>query len=383
MASVMQMARLMQGNEAVAEAAIAAGVNFYAGYPITPSTEIAEFMARKLPLTGGVFIQMEDEISSMAAIIGASLTGAKAITATSGPGFSLMQENIGYAVMAEVPCVIINVMRLGPSTGMPTAPGQGDVMQARWGTHGDHPVIALCPSSVTESYELTVRAVNLAERFRTPVILLLDEVVAHLRERIILPAQEDIKLINRVKPAGNDSSYLPYRPIDNGIPPMSDIGGGYRHNVTGLVHDERGIPSNDPGVAGALISRLMTKVADYTGEIYMSDGYLLEDAEIAVVAYGAVARSARRAVKEARQDQIAAGLWRPVSLWPFPGKEIEELSRRVRCIIVAEMNSGQMAGEVERHAGGRCPVVSLAKVNGELIAPGEIHRRIREVYTGA
>jgi 2-oxoglutarate ferredoxin oxidoreductase subunit alpha len=372
----------MQGNEAVAEAAIAAGVNFYAGYPITPSTEIAELMARNLPLTGGVFIQMEDEISSMAAVIGASLAGAKSITATSGPGFSLMQENIGYAIMAEVPCVIINVMRLGPSTGMPTAPGQGDVMQARWGTHGDHPAIALCPSSVTECYALTVQALNLAERFRMPVILLLDEVVAHLRERIILPPEEGINVFNRVRPSGNDSSYLPYRPGDNGVPPIADFGGGYRYNVTGLVHDERGMPSNDPGVAGALISRLLAKVTDYTGEIYRSDGYLLEDAEIAVVAYGAVARSARRAVRNARQDKIAAGLWRPVSLWPFPGKEIEELSRRVRSIIVAEMNSGQMAGEIEKYTGGRCPVISLTRLNGELISPGDIQQRIGEVYSG-
>ncbi len=382
MARVVPMARLMQGNEAVAEAAVAAGVMFYAGYPITPSTEIAEHMAKRLPRLGGVFIQMEDEISSIAAIVGASLAGMKAITATSGPGFSLMQENIGYAVMAEVPCVIVNVMRLGPSTGMPTAPGQGDVMQVRWGTHGDHPVIALCPSSVTEAYGLTVKAVNFAEKFRTPVILLLDEVVAHLRERIVIPPQEDLEIVERIKHSAGAGSFLPYKPEANGVPATPDIGRGFRFNVTGLVHDQRGIPSNDPGVASDLISRLLGKVDNNAGEIYISDGYMLEDAEVAVVAYGSVARSARRAVKEARAEGIAAGMWRPVSLWPFPGREIQELSGRVRCIIVAEMNAGQMAGEVERHA-GRCPVVSLGKVSGELISPLEILRRIKEVFPSA
>lgn len=380
MARVVPMARLMQGNEAAAEAAVSAGVMFYAGYPITPSTEIAEYMAKRLPALGGVFIQMEDEISSIAAVIGASLAGMKAITATSGPGFSLMQENIGYAVMAEVPCVIINVMRLGPSTGMPTAPGQGDVMQARWGTHGDHPVIALCPSSVTEAYVLTVKAVNLAEKFRTPVILLLDEVVAHLRERIVIPSREDLEIVERKKIHEGTGSFLPYSPGAGGVPAIPDIGRGFRFNVTGLVHDQRGIPSNDPEVAADLISRLLGKVNNNAGEIYTSDGYMLEDAEIAVVAYGSVARSARRAVKEARAEGIPAGMWRPVSLWPFPAGEIRELSRRVRCIIVAEMNAGQLAGEVERHAGG-CPVVSLGKVSGELLSPVEIFRRIKEVFS--
>lgn len=378
MAPVTEMARLMQGNEAVAEAAIAAGVRFYAGYPITPSTEIAEYMAKKLPAINGVFIQMEDEIASLAAAIGASLAGMKTLTATSGPGFSLMQENIGYAAMAEVPCVIVNVMRLGPSTGMPTAPGQGDVMQARWGTHGDHPVIALCPSSVAEAYELTIKAVNLSEKLRTPVILLLDEVVGHLRERIVQPREYDIKIINREKPPAGAQVYLPYHPGKNGVPPMAELGSGYRFNVTGLVHDERGLPTNDPGEAGRLLGRLLAKVTANSGEILMSDGYLLDDADIAVVAYGAVARSARQAVREARATRIAAGLWRPISIWPFPGEEIEKISSRVRCIVVAEMNAGQLREELERRVRGRCPVIPCHKYNGELISPGEILSRIKE-----
>ncbi|WP_027717373.1 2-oxoacid:acceptor oxidoreductase subunit alpha [Desulfovirgula thermocuniculi] len=373
------VARLMQGNEAVVEGALAAGVRFFAGYPITPSTEIAELMAERLPLVGGKFIQMEDEIASMAAVIGASLAGLKALTATSGPGFSLKQENIGYAAMAEIPCVIVNVQRWGPSTGIPTAPAQGDVMQARWGTHGDHPVIALCPSSVREAFDLTVRAVNLAEKYRVPVILLMDEVVGHMRERVVLPPPEEVEVVERKKPRVPPGDYYPYRPDEDGVPPMANFGDGYRYHVTGLVHDEKGNPTTDPRVAEELLLRLHRKIYDHLDDILSVERYMLEDAEVAVVAYGAVARAARRAVKEARAAGINAGLLRPVTIWPFPEREVAELAQRVRLVVVAEMNLGQLRLEVERAVGGRAAVKGIHRVSGELITVEEILAALREV----
>lgn len=377
------VARLMQGNEAVVEGALLAGVRFFAGYPITPSTEIAELMAERLPLVGGKFIQMEDEIASMAAVIGASLAGVKALTATSGPGFSLKQENIGYAAMAEIPCVIVNVQRWGPSTGIPTAPAQGDVMQARWGTHGDHPVIVLCPSSVREAFDLTVRAVNLSEKYRVPVILLMDEVVGHMRERVVLPRPEEVEVIDRKKPRVGPAEYYPYRPDEDGVPPMANFGDGYRYHVTGLVHDEKGNPTTDPQVAESLLLRLHRKIYDHLDDIVAVDYYQLEDAEVAVVAYGAVARSAKRAVKEARAAGIKAGLFRPVTIWPFPEGEVAELARRVKSIVVAEMNLGQLRREVERAARGRVEVKGVHRVSGELVSATEIFAALREVSSGA
>ncbi|MCL6635893.1 MAG: 2-oxoacid:acceptor oxidoreductase subunit alpha [Peptococcaceae bacterium] len=288
-------ARLMQGNEAIAGGALAAGARFFAGYPITPSTEIAEILAEKLPQVGGKFIQMEDEMAAMAAVIGASLAGLKSLTATSGPGFSLIQENLGFAAMAEVPCVVVNVQRLGPSTGIPTAPAQGDVMQARWGTHGDHPVIALCPASVQEAYTLTVQAFNFSEKYRTPVILLTDEATGHLRERVTLPGPAELPPVNRKKPQAGLAKYYPYRPDGNGIPPMANFCEGYRYHVTGLVHDESGAPATSPEVAERLLTRLNNKIMDHLADIVLTDSWLTGDAEVVVVAYGAVSRSARRA----------------------------------------------------------------------------------------
>jgi len=369
----------MQGNEAVAEGALMAGARFFAGYPITPSTEIAEILAERLPKAGGFFIQMEDEIASMAAVIGASLAGLKSLTATSGPGFSLKQENLGFAVMAEVPCVVVNVQRFGPSTGIPTAPAQGDIMQARWGTHGDHPAIALCPSSVQESFTLTVQAFNLAERFRTPVVLLTDEVTGHLRERVVLPDPADITVVERKRPPAGLKDYMPYRAGEDGVPLLADFGSGYRFHVTGLVHDEGGAPSTKPEVAERLIRRLNDKIARHLDEILMSEGYLLEDAEVAVVACGAVARSAKRAVAEARQKGIKAGLFRPITVWPFPCQAVRELAGRVKALLVPEMNLGQLVLEVERAAAGRTKVSGFHKVSGELITPGEILREIGSV----
>lgn len=378
MAAVTPLARLMQGNEAIAAGALDAGVKFYAGYPITPSTEIAEIMAGRLPRTGGKFIQMEDEISGMAAVIGASLAGLKAMTATSGPGFSLMQENIGFAAMAEVPCLIVNVQRFGPSTGVPTAPAQSDVMQARWGTHGDRPVIALCPSSVSECYLLAIRAVNLAERFRTPVILLADEVIGHLRERVVVPGPGEMPVIKRRKPPAGQKNYRPYRPDENGVPLLADFGSGYRYHVTGLAHDESGAPTTSPEVAEALIERIHSKIYDHLDELYDYETWLTEDADVLVVAYGAVARPARKAVKEARAAGIRAGLFRPVTVWPFPAEKVAELAKGAKTLIVPEMNMGQLIREVERATGGRARVAGLNRVNGELISPAEIMDCIRQ-----
>jgi len=379
MSRVVELARLMQGNEAAAEGALAAGVRFFAGYPITPSTEVAEIMAERLPRLGGKFIQMEDEIAGMAAIIGASLGGVKSLTATSGPGFSLMQENIGFAAMAEVPCVIVNVQRSGPSTGMPTAPAQGDVMQARWGTHGDHPIIALCPSSVREAYDLAVRAVNLAEKYRVPVILLMDEVIGHLRERVVPPPPDELEIVSRREPREAPADYYAYRAGADGVPPMANFGAGYRYHVTGLAHDEKGNPTNDPATAEALLLRLHDKINRNLDDILMEDSRSLDDAEIVVLAYGAAARPARQAVKEARQRNIKAGLYRPLTLWPFPTAGVERLARQAKTIIVPEMNLGQYRIEVERTVRGRAQVVGVNRVNGELMAPGEILQAILEV----
>lgn len=372
MTAVLPLARLMQGNEAIAEGALAAGARFFAGYPITPSTEIAEILAEKLPSVGGKFIQMEDEIASMAAVIGASLAGLKALTATSGPGFSLKQENLGFAAMAEVPCVVVNVQRFGPSTGIPTAPSQGDMMQARWGTHGDHPVIALCPASVQETYSLTIRAFNFSERYRMPVILLTDEVIGHLRERVVLPETAELPVVNRKKPPAGLKTYHPYRPDEDGVAPMANFCEGYRYHVTGLVHDESGAPTTSPDLTEKLINRLNNKVMDHLDEITLTESWLAEDSEVVVLAYGAVSRSARRAVKEARAAGIKAGLFRPITIWPFPEKEVAALARQARAIIVPEMNLGQLKGEVERVARCGSKVVGLNRVNGELITPGEI-----------
>ncbi|SFR05715.1 2-oxoacid:acceptor oxidoreductase subunit alpha [Desulfoscipio geothermicus] len=379
MSQVIEMARLMQGNEAVAEGALAAGVRFFAGYPITPSTEIAEIMADRLPRLGGKFIQMEDEIAGLAAVIGASLAGLKALTATSGPGFSLMQENLGFAAMAEVPCVIVNVQRSGPSTGMPTSPAQGDVMQARWGTHGDHPVIVLSPSSVREAYDLTVRAVNLAEKYRVPVILLMDEVVGHLREKVVLPARGEVETVDRPSPKVPPGEYVPFRPEDNLVPPMANFGEGYRYHVTGLAHDEKGTPTNNPALAEQLLLRLHDKINMHLDDILLDDAKFLEDAEIVVLAYGSTARPARRAVKEARGRGIKAGLYRPLTLWPFPAKKVRELAEQAHSIIVPEMNLGQYRLEVERVVRDRARVSGVNRVHGELIEPEEITAAILEV----
>lgn len=377
---VKRKVELMQGNEACVEGAIAAGMTFYSGYPITPSTEIAEISAERLPKIGGKFIQMEDEIAGISAAIGASLSGVKSMTATSGPGFSLKQESIGYAIITETPCVIVNVQRGGPSTGLPTAPAQGDIMQARWGTHGDHSIIALYPYSVKEIYETTIRAFNLAEKYRTPVILLLDEVIGHMREKIVFDEEDKIEIINRKKPSCKPEDFKPYR-INEGdiVPEMAGFGEGYRFHVTGLVHSESGFPSGSPKVAEDLINRLINKIENNVDDIVQVDEYLLDDADIAIVSFGATARSAKSAVDILREEGIKVGMFRPITIWPLAEKELIELSKKVDRIIVAEMNMGQYFLEVDRIAGKHTKVEKYGRVNGELITPEEIISFIKEV----
>jgi 2-oxoglutarate ferredoxin oxidoreductase subunit alpha len=373
-----KVTKILQGNEACVEGAILAGVRFFAGYPITPASEIAEGMARKLPVIGGKFMQMEDEIASMAAVIGASLTGSKAMTASSGPGICLKEENIGFATIGEIPCVIVNSMRGGPSTGMPTKPSQGDVMQARWGTHGDHPVIALAPSNVNEILHMTVKAVNFSEKYRTPVMLLLDEVISHMREKVNIPSKDELEIVDRKKPPVNQKDFLPFKAGEDMIPPMASFGTGYRYHVTGLVHNEKGYPTSNPKEVDSFLRRLTNKVELNAEDIVIKDEYSLDDAEIAIVAYGSVARAAERTVKLAREKGIKAGLLRLVTLWPFTDNTINRLAEKVKIIIVPEMNLGQISREVERAAHGKCRVISYGKVDGDLINPVEILEKIEE-----
>ena len=369
----------VQGNHACALAAVAAGCRFYAGYPITPSSEIAEKMAEELPKVDGVFIQMEDEIASMAAVLGASAGGVKAMTATSGPGFSLKQENIGYAGGAEIPCVVVNVMRGGPSTGMPTRPAQGDVMQARWGSHGDHPIIALAPDSVLEIFEQTVRAFNLAEMLRVPVVVLYDEVIGHLLETVELPKPASLKLVERKWAGESPESYQPGEDPGDGVPAMARPGDGYRAHMTGLTHGDDGFPTQEPQVVDRVMRRLFGKIERHREIIESWQAIDCDDAEVVVVAYGITARAARRAVKLARERGRRTGLFRPITLWPFPEEALRELALRADAILVPEMNTGQLRLEVERLALPLSKVSGLNKLDGEPISPDEILERIMEL----
>jgi len=369
--------RLMQGDEACAEGAIAAGCTFFAGYPITPATEIAEVLARRLPQVGGKFIQMEDEIGSMAAVIGGAVGGAKAMTATSGPGLSLMQENIGYAAMAEIPCVIANVQRLGPSTGRPTSPSQGDVMQARWGTHGDHPIIALAPASVREAFDLTIKAFNFSERYRTPVILLMDEVTGHMRERVELPDYDTVERVERPKTTVPPEWYKPYENFPVDVPPLVPFGEGYRYHITGLHHDERGYPTNRPDEIRPWLERVFRKIDSSLSDILLYEQDGVEEAETLVIAYGVTARSARYAVEMARGRGRKVGFLKLQTLWPFAEEVVDHLADRLHRIIVPELNLGQLALEVERVA-GRHKVHRINRADGEMIRPAEILAAIEE-----
>ncbi|AEB09669.1 2-oxoacid:acceptor oxidoreductase subunit alpha [Desulfobacca acetoxidans] len=367
---------LLQGNEAMVEGALAAGCRFFAGYPITPATEISEVMSIRLPAVGGTFIQMEDEIASMGAVIGASLAGAKAMTATSGPGFSLMQENIGFACAAEVPCVVVNVMRGGPSTGLPTNVSQEDVMQARWGAHGDHPIIVLAVSGVQDCFDLTVKAFNVSEAYRTPVVILSDEVVSHTREKFIIPEASTVQVINREKPEMPPEWYIPYEDTRHGVPPMGIFGDGYRYHVTGLIHDVRGFPTQRPEEILAWRRRLFRKIYQHLPEIQFAKTDLTDNTRILVVAYGSVARSARRAVREARQLGVPAGLLHLQTLWPFPERLLEPYLVNVRAVLVPELNLGQIYQEVLRVNQGETRIVPLNRIDGNLITPEEIVQQL-------
>ena len=377
MAKEQKRFQLLQGNEACVEGAIAAGMRFYAGYPITPSTEIAERCAVRLPQVGGKFMQMEDEIAGIAAALGASVAGVKSMTATSGPGFSLKQENIGYATIAEIPIVIVDVMRSGPSTGLPTSPSQGDVMQAKWGTHGDHPVIAICPCSVQDTYNQTVRAFNLSERFRTPVILLMDEIVGHMREGCELIPTEELEIHNRNSQMINSMPYA----LGEGqyVPHMTSFGEGKKYNITGLFHDETGFPTNDNTIAGQENSRIIEKIKIYRySGILEYEEYEMEDADIGIVCYGGTTRAAMEAVMECRDMGYNVGMFRPVTLWPFPEHELVQRSKQLRRLIVVEHNYGQVKLTVEGIIKGDTRVEFIGKVNGTAISPKEIIKKIEE-----
>ena len=369
-----------QGNEAIAYGALAAGCRFFGGYPITSSSEIAEIMAEELPKVNGRFIQMEDEIAGMAAVIGASIAGLKSLTATSGPGFSLKQENLGLAYMAEIPVVLVDVMRGGPSTGLPTKIAQQDVMQARWGTHGDHGTICYSPASVQECYDITVKAFNAAERYRQPVLILSDEVLGHMREKVVMKKLDPTQLVNRKRPNVVPEKFIPYLadPKDD-LPCMASFGDGYRWHVTGLTHNDWGFPTNNPEEIEKKMKRLMRKIDRFRDDIVEYETAFTDDAEILVLAYGSVARSSLSAVNEARSRGIKAGFFRPVTLWPFPDKEVEKLARKIKTIIVPELNCGQMVLEVERAVHGRSKVVAQSLVDGELFKPDQIFKVIEEV----
>lgn len=372
---------LMSGNEACAEAAIAAGVRFFAGYPITPSSEIAEEMARRLPEVGGKFIQMEDEIASLAAVIGASLAGVKAMDATSGPGLSLKAENLGLAIMLEAPLVLVNVQRMGPSTGMATMSAQGDVMMARWGTHGDHPAVVLVPSSVRECFDLTVRAVNLAEKLRMPVILLSEANIGHLREKVEIPAE--VEIVERPRPKVPPGQYKPYMPDESGVPPLAAYGEGYHFYANSSMHDEAGFETTGkPDSAKGLIDRLFAKVEKHRDEIVSVVPEWMDDAEVAVFAFGSTARSARGAIKQGRAQGLRAGLIRPQTMWPFPEEAVATAAERVKAIVVAEMNRGQIVEKVREVAGCKTRIISLTRYDTRPIRPDQILAAVEEGLNG-
>jgi 2-oxoglutarate ferredoxin oxidoreductase subunit alpha len=372
-ATAQRETRLMQGNQAIAEGAIYAGARFYAGYPITPSSEIADECARRMPALGGMYIQMEDEMASIAAVVGASLAGAKALTATSGPGFSLMQENLGLAVMGEVPCVIVDVQRAGPSTGLATKPAQSDIMQVRWGRHGDQAVIALCPASVRECFTLTVQAFNFAERFRVPVVLMPDEIVGHMRENVALPLPGELEVIDRKAPRAQPGAYLPFKPDDDGIAPLAAYGGEHVFHVTSSMHGADGYSNNDPANAAWRVRQLHEKIELHRDEIVLTQSYYADDLEVLIVALGATTRAGRAAALEARAQGIKAGVLQLQTVWPFADREIAALGKCARMVVVPEMNySGQVAGEVQKALGPGADIRRVNKFNGTVITPQDI-----------
>jgi 2-oxoglutarate ferredoxin oxidoreductase subunit alpha len=367
----------MMGDVACAEGAISAGCRFFAGYPITPATEIAERMAERMPQVGGTYIQMEDELASMIAVLGASWGGAKAMTATSGPGFSLMMENLGLGIMTETPCVLVNVQRGGPSTGLPTLVGQGDMMQARWGSHGPYEIIALSPSSPQELFDLTIRAFNLSEKYRTPVLVMTDAEVGHMTEKVVIPPPEEVETFPRRKPTVPPDEYQPYEADDDLVPPMANAGEGYRFHVTGLTHDERGYPVIDAETQDRLITRLVEKIRKNKDDIIQLEEDGLEDAEVVVCAYGISARTALWPVELARGEGIKVGTLRLITVWPFPEGRIRQLAGKVKAFVVPEINYGQIALEVERCAAGQAKVILVRHAGGGIHDPERVLEAIR------
>ncbi len=371
--------RFTAGNYACADGALYAGLNFYAGYPITPSSEIAEYLSGELPKRGGIFIEMEDEIASMGAVIGASLAGAKAMTATSGPGFSLMQEHIGFACLTGVPCVIVDVMRGGPSTGYPTGPSQSDVMQARWGTHGDHPIIAVSPTTVYECFTETVRAFNLSEKYRTPVIILMDEIIGHMREKMTVPEPGEIEVINRKKPTCPPEEYKPFAYKEEGdVPPLAEYGEGYRFHITGLNYDETGFPTNDGEIIERMERLMMAKIYKHLDDIWKVEEWDCGSCDVLIVAYGSTFRSAKSVYLTLKERGIKVGLLKIMTIWPFPDRIVKEAASKAKLIVVPEMNLGQLIFEVDRCVKTGARIVGVNSVNTEPITPSMIIKKIEE-----
>ncbi len=375
---VLTGAHYLDGDFALAEGALAAGCRFFAGYPITPSTETAERFSERIPSVGGVFIQMEDELASMAALIGACWGGKKVMTVTSGPGFSLMMENIGLACMMETPLVIANVQRGGPSTGLPTLTGQQDMMQVKWGSHGDYEIIALCPDSPQECFDLTIEAFNLSEIYRVPTFIMTDECVGHMHEKVVIPPAEEIELVERKWFKGPKDKYLPYKPDKDMIPFMVKAGDGYRFHTTGLTHDERGYPALNAEFQDICVRHLVEKIRMNADKIIKLEEDEIDNAEIIVISYGITSRVTTRAVQQARKAGIKVGTIRLITVWPFPGKRIKELAKKIKAFVVPEINYGQIVLEVERYAGGQAPVIHVPHCGGWVHDPDVIFKAIKE-----
>jgi len=367
------------GDVACAEGALAAGCKFFAGYPITPATEIAEHISGRLPGVGGTFIQMEDEIAAMAAVVGGSCAGVKSMTATSGPGFSLMMENIGLAVITETPCVLVNVQRAGPSTGLPTQGAQGDMMQARWGSHGDYEIIALAPASAQEAFYQTITAFNLSETFRVPVLVMTDEMIGHMSERVIIPEARAIKTVSRTRARGRKDRFRPFEPGSDGIAPMAAAGDGYNIHVTGLTHDERGYPAMTVEAQESMMAQLIGKIRNNLDRIIMTESYRLDDAEIAIVSYGVSARTSLAAVDEAREQGIKVGMLKLNTVWPFAEEQVRELARQVKCFVTVEVNLGQIHLEVQRCAGDKAPAFLVGHAGGDIISPETVIEALQQI----
>jgi 2-oxoglutarate/2-oxoacid ferredoxin oxidoreductase subunit alpha len=370
----------MTGDEACAEGALAAGCLFFGGYPITPATEIAEHMSERLPRLGGTFIQMEDEIGAMASILGASWAGRKSMTATSGPGFSLMMENVGLAVCTETPCVVVNVQRAGPSTGLPTMVAQADMMQARWGSHGHYEIIALAPASAQEIFYQTITAFNLSERYRTPVFIMTDEIIGHMSEKVVIPPADRIKTEWRPKPTGRKDRFLPYKAGKRGVAPMPAAGEGYNVHVTGLTHDERGYPVMTVEAQEEMTLRICRKIQDNRNDIIMTEGHGLEDAEVVLVSYGISARTSMSAMQQARAKGWKVGFLRLITIWPFPEQQIRALAERVKALVTVEMNLGQIHLEVTRSAAGKADCRLVGHAGGTFISPSQVIAALKEIF---